>query len=54
MGGRHHDHLKYERIIWNVQSTLQDDGQCSQKGDFVAIGASSGTKLGGGQWGSTG
>lgn len=46
-------HFKYERIIWNVQSTLQDDGQGSQMGIFVAIDAIDGTRLGEGQWGST-
>lgn len=45
--------FKYERIIWNVQSILQDDGQGTQQGAFVAIDAIDGKKLGEGDWGST-
>lgn len=45
--------FKYQRIIWNVQNTLEDDGLGSQAGEFVAIHAIDGTKLGEGQWGST-
>jgi hypothetical protein len=45
-------HFGDERIVWNVHSTLVDDGVGSQSGDFVTVDAIDGTSLGKGSWGS--
>ncbi len=46
-------HFGLQRIVWNVASTIQDDGQGSQSGNMVAIDAISGTKFGESTWSST-
>ena len=45
-------HYEHDRIVWNVVSTLEDDGRGRQSGDDVTIDAIDGTKLSRGQWGS--
>lgn len=46
-------HFGHHRIVWNVQCTLEDDGQGTQAGETVSIDAIDGTNLGLGSWGAT-
>ncbi len=46
-------HYGLLKIVWNVESTLEDDGHGGKAGDSVTIDAIDGTKLGEGSWGST-